>query len=61
MEWINPEGLRRDGRRPRELRRLKCEMGVLANADGSALFQMGNTKVGSRGTTDSIVYSSLDV
>eukprot|EP00887_Chlorella_sp_A99_P000396 scaffold13.g396.t1 len=45
MEFVSPEGLRLDGRRPRELRALKCEFGVLASADGSATFEMGNTKV----------------
>ena len=32
-------------RRPKELRQLKAELGVLSSADGSALFEMGNTKV----------------
>lgn len=32
-------------RRPKELRQLKASLGVLAGADGSALFEMGNTKV----------------
>ncbi|GAX81482.1 hypothetical protein CEUSTIGMA_g8911.t1 [Chlamydomonas eustigma] len=45
MEFLSPEGLRLDGRRPRELRRLSCQLDVLANADGSAIFEMGNTKV----------------
>ncbi len=45
MEYVNPEGLRQDGRRPKELRQLSCELGVLAKADGSAMFEMGNTKV----------------
>jgi exosome complex component RRP41 len=44
MEYISPEGLRVDGRRPKELRKLRCELGVLASADGSAIFEMGNTK-----------------
>lgn len=44
MEFINPEGLRVDGRRPKELRRLKCELGTLANANGSAVFEIGHTK-----------------
>jgi exosome complex RNA-binding protein Rrp42 (RNase PH superfamily) len=47
MEYISPEGLRQDGRRPQELRQLKCEIGVLTKADGSAIFEMGSTKVGS--------------
>lgn len=45
MEYISPEGLRLDGRRPKELRQLSCQFGVLAKADGSATFEMGNTKV----------------
>ncbi|KAG7671580.1 hypothetical protein KSW81_003712 [Nannochloris sp. 'desiccata'] len=45
MEFVSPEGLRLDGRRPKELRQLKAELGVLQSADGSATFEMGNTKV----------------
>ena len=44
MEFLSPEGLRLDGRRPKELRRLHCEVGTLGEADGSATFDMGNTK-----------------
>ena len=32
-------------RRPKELRQLRAELGVLSSADGSALFEMGNTRV----------------
>ncbi|GIL62103.1 hypothetical protein Vafri_16389 [Volvox africanus] len=45
MEYVSPEGLRLDGRRPRELRRINCQLDVLSSADGSAIFEMGNTKV----------------
>jgi exosome complex component RRP41 len=45
MEYITPEGLRIDGRRPKEIRKLMAEIGVMPQADGSAVFQMGNTKV----------------
>ena len=45
MEFLSPEGLRMDGRRPKELRKLHCEVGTLGEADGSATFDMGNTKV----------------
>ncbi|OWM70487.1 exosome complex component RRP41 homolog [Punica granatum] len=45
MEYVSPEGLRIDGRRPMEMRKLHAEMGVVAKADGSAVFVMGNTKV----------------
>ncbi|CAG9465096.1 unnamed protein product [Pedinophyceae sp. YPF-701] len=44
MEYVSPEGLRVDGRRPKELRRIQCEVGVLPYADGSASFAMGNTR-----------------
>uniref|UniRef100_A0A383VD35 Uncharacterized protein n=1 Tax=Tetradesmus obliquus TaxID=3088 RepID=A0A383VD35_TETOB len=44
-EFITSEGLRRDGRRAKELRRIKCQVGVLQDADGSAMFEMGNTQV----------------
>uniref|UniRef100_A0A7S0VJU7 Uncharacterized protein n=1 Tax=Polytomella parva TaxID=51329 RepID=A0A7S0VJU7_9CHLO len=45
MEFVSLEGLRIDGRRPKELRRLACHFDVLEAADGSAIFEMGNTKV----------------
>eukprot|EP00884_Botryococcus_braunii_P005072 jgi/Botrbrau1/14566/Bobra.27_3s0005.1 len=45
IEYINPEGLRLDGRRPREARRIECELGILPHADGSAVISQGNTKV----------------
>lgn len=45
MEFVSPEGLRLDGRRPKELRRLACELGCLSHTDGSAMLQMGNTQV----------------
>nr|CAD1823730.1 unnamed protein product [Ananas comosus var. bracteatus] len=47
MEYVNPlTGFRIDGRRPNEMRQIKGELGVVANADGySALFEMGNTRV----------------
>lgn len=38
-------GLRIDGRRPNELRKLNCEIGVFSQADGSAVLSQGNTKV----------------
>jgi exosome complex component RRP41 len=41
---VNPEGLRADGRRVGELRKVYCRLGGLAG-DGSAVFQMGNTHV----------------
>lgn len=45
VEFISPEGLRLDGRRPTEMRQLRAEIGVIDKADGSAFFVMGNTKV----------------
>ena len=45
MEYVSPEGLRQDGRRPRELRAFTCELHPLPHPDGSALFGLGNTKV----------------
>lgn len=44
-ELISPEGLRIDGRRANEIRRIKCEMGLFERADGSAYFEQGNTRV----------------
>eukprot|EP00878_Enallax_costatus_P025802 GHUV01027633.1.p2 GENE.GHUV01027633.1~~GHUV01027633.1.p2 ORF type:complete len:105 (+),score=15.66 GHUV01027633.1:500-814(+) len=45
QEFVTSEGLRRDGRRAKELRRIRCQVGVLGDADGSAMFEMGNTQV----------------
>ena len=44
-EFLSPEGLRVDGRRAGEVRRLRCRLGVAAQADGSAYVEQGNTKV----------------
>lgn len=38
-------GLRRDGRRPHEIRKIDCSLCVLKNANGSAQFTIGNTSV----------------
>jgi exosome complex component RRP41 len=45
MEFLSPEGLRLDGRRPTELRRTSVDLGVLPQADGSAWVEAGNTRV----------------
>lgn len=45
IEYVSPEGLRLDGRRPGEIRRLRAAVGVEPAYDGSATFQMGNTLV----------------
>ncbi len=42
---IREDGLRHDGRKPDELRPIRIEVGVLSNADGSALVEFGRTKV----------------
>ncbi len=39
------EGVRLDGRRPDELRKLSAEVGVLPRAHGSGLFERGDTQV----------------
>ncbi|KNC47684.1 uncharacterized protein AMSG_11787 [Thecamonas trahens ATCC 50062] len=44
-EFVSPEGLRLDGRRPDELRKLQARMDLFSRADGSAYVEMGNTKV----------------
>eukprot|EP01006_Ploeotia_vitrea_P051883 TRINITY_DN67613_c9_g3_i1.p1 TRINITY_DN67613_c9_g3~~TRINITY_DN67613_c9_g3_i1.p1 ORF type:complete len:250 (+),score=16.83 TRINITY_DN67613_c9_g3_i1:70-819(+) len=45
QEFISLEGLRVDGRRPREIRKIKFELGVLPRADGSCILEQGMTKV----------------
>lgn len=42
---LDKKGLRLDGRKPEELRPIKIEVGVLANADGSAYIQQGKNKI----------------
>ena len=44
LELISPEGLRLDGRKPHELRKIVCNMGIFTQADGSAYIEQGNTK-----------------
>lgn len=43
MEYVSFEGLRLDGRRANETRRVRHAFGVDDRADGSARFEMGNT------------------
>jgi exosome complex component RRP41 len=38
-------GLRTDGRRPHELRRIRMSLGVFTQADGSAYLEQGKTKI----------------
>ena len=45
LELLSDQGFRVDGRRPNELRRIQCRMGVFTQADGSAYIEQGNTKV----------------
>ncbi|KAJ1853790.1 Exosome non-catalytic core component [Coemansia sp. RSA 2703] len=45
QELLSPEGLRVDGRRPNELRRISCRASVLSSSDGSSYYEQGNTKV----------------
>jgi exosome complex component RRP41 len=45
IRLINEDGLRVDGRRPRDLRSIKMEVGVLSNADGSAYIEQGRNKI----------------
>lgn len=42
---IDNKGIRTDGRKVDELKPIKIEVGVLANADGSAYLEQGKTKV----------------
>lgn len=45
MELLSDQGLRIDGRRPNELRRINCKLGVSTQPDGSSYLEQGNTKV----------------
>ena len=38
-ELLSDQGLRLDGRRSCELRRIRCKVGVFGQADGSAYFE----------------------
>ncbi len=44
-QLIGEDGRRHDGRRPDELRPVRMQVGVLSNADGSALVEFGRTRV----------------
>jgi len=45
FELLSDQGLRLDGRKAGELRRIQTRMGVFGQADGSAYLEQGNTKV----------------
>lgn len=44
-ELLSKIGLRLDGRRADEVRRVRCKMGVFSEPDGSAYIEQGLTKV----------------
>ncbi|AFZ70201.1 archaeal exosome-like complex exonuclease 1 [Caldisphaera lagunensis DSM 15908] len=45
QRFIDDDGKRLDGRKPDEVRPIKMQVGVLTNADGSALVEYGLTRV----------------
>ncbi|MFB6158757.1 MAG: exosome complex exonuclease Rrp41 [Candidatus Nanohalobium sp.] len=45
IEWFDDEGKRVDGREKDEMRETTMEAGVLTEADGSAMIEVGNTRV----------------
>lgn len=45
QDLVSEQGLRLDGRRANELRRIRCKLGVFSQPDGSAYLEQGNTKV----------------
>lgn len=45
VEWVDENGERVDGRQIDELRETKMEIGVLEEADGSAMVEVGNTRI----------------
>ena len=45
IEWVDEDGKRVDGREISELRETKMEVGILDEADGSAMVEVGNTRV----------------
>lgn len=44
-EQLICKGIRSDGRKPKELREIKIDVGLLENADGSAYIKWGNNKI----------------
>ncbi|MFB6199468.1 MAG: exosome complex exonuclease Rrp41 [Candidatus Nanohaloarchaea archaeon] len=45
IQWFDEDGKRVDGREKDEVRETKMEVGVLEEADGSAMVETGNTRV----------------
>lgn len=44
-EYVNPAGLRLDGRRPLESRHTTIQFGTVSGSDGSCIVEMGSSKV----------------
>jgi len=44
-EFVDLSGLRVDGRRPHELRKLSAKLGIVPRATGSAMLDHGHTKI----------------
>ncbi|XP_071448299.1 exosome complex component RRP41 [Hetaerina americana] len=45
FDLLSDQGLRLDGRRTNELRKIQCKLGVFSQPDGSSYLEQGNTKV----------------
>lgn len=45
MELLSDQGIRMDGRRPNELRKIECKLGISAGADGSSYVEQGYSQV----------------
>lgn len=45
LELLSDQGFRLDGRKPHELRKIQCRLGVFGQSDGSSYLEQGNTKV----------------
>lgn len=45
MDLVSDQGLRIDGRKSNELRKICCKLGVFSQPEGSAYLEQGNTKV----------------
>lgn len=45
LEYLSLDGLRLDGRKCNEVRKIRCSFGALSRADGSAYYEQGNTRV----------------
>ncbi|KAL1239820.1 Exosome complex component RRP41 [Trichinella pseudospiralis] len=45
MDVLDDQGFRLDGRRPNELRQMRCQVGAVVEGDGSAYLEQGLTQV----------------